>query len=322
MYKKRKKKVKITSVISLILLVVALILAVAIIIDNKDSEQEGGEKLSLETEENTDTKEVTENSQTSESTSESTTESTSESTSENDEMAEYLAFSFYNEALDERYINYKNDNPDLSVEQAIVFVNIGLDNEFYTNISIIDEPEAIDACSNKYNSLGEYKPDDLVKLPEKITNRSRDFYMREIAAEAFEKMVNDASLEGYEIKAMSTYRSYDYQKTLYNNYVAEDGVEGADIYSARAGHSEHQTGLVADIMGGDTSYNQFKNTKENEFILEKAHLYGFIVRYPEGKQHITGYKPEAWHIRYVGVELATLLKNEDLTLDEYWAIYK
>ncbi len=225
---------------------------------------------------------------------------------------------FFKAELSERYASYIEKNPDLSSEDAVIAVNIGLDNDFYTNISTVENPDAIDVLSNKFNSLGEYKPNDLVQLSEKAS--TRELYMRKEAAESFEKLVSDASEDGYVIRAMSCYRSYNYQENLYNNYVAADGVAEADTYSARAGHSEHQTGLVADIMGGDTNYTDFKSTKENDFITENAHKYGFIVRYPEDKEDITGYQAEAWHIRYVGVTLATKLHDENLTLDEYYAI--
>lgn len=135
--------------------------------------------------------------------------------------------------------------------------------------------------------------------------------------EAFNKMKGDAAKEGLTLWIASGYRSYDYQKNLYNRYVASDGQAKADTYSARAGHSEHQTGLCFDLnQVNDT----FANTPESAWVNANAHKYGFIVRYPKGKESITGYKYEPWHLRYLGVELATSVYNSGLCLEEYLGI--
>ena len=135
---------------------------------------------------------------------------------------------------------------------------------------------------------------------------------------SFEFLAKKASEEGYNIRAVSTYRSYSYQTNLYNNYVSQDGVEEADKYSARAGFSEHQTGLAVDVDNRETDFNNFENTKEFNWMLENAHKYGFILRYPKGKEFITGYMYEPWHFRYVGVEIATYIYQNNLTYEEYY----
>ena len=136
---------------------------------------------------------------------------------------------------------------------------------------------------------------------------------------AFNSMQKDASKEGLNLYISSCYRSYYTQKTLYNNYVARDGVANADTYSARAGHSEHQTGLAFDLNTIDES---FANTKEGKWVSDNCYKYGLILRYPKGKENITGYMYESWHLRYVGVELATKLYNNGnwITLEEYYGI--
>lgn len=134
---------------------------------------------------------------------------------------------------------------------------------------------------------------------------------------AFEKMKADAAKEGLTLWIASGYRSYDYQKNLYNNYVKRDGKEKADTYSARAGHSEHQTGLCFDLNQVNDS---FAATPESAWVNEHAHEYGFIIRYPKGKENITGYKYEPWHLRYLGVDLATSVHNSGLCLEEYFGI--
>lgn len=135
----------------------------------------------------------------------------------------------------------------------------------------------------------------------------------------FANMNNDAKNQGINLKIISGFRSYQTQQTLYNNYVARDGKTAADRYSARAGHSEHQTGLAADINSLEQSW---ENTKEGKWLNDNCYKYGFIIRYPKGKEAITGYMFEPWHIRYVGVDIAKALYNNGnwITLEEYLGI--
>lgn len=146
----------------------------------------------------------------------------------------------------------------------------------------------------------------------------------EEARAAFEKMAADAKKAGFDITAFSTYRSYEYQETLYNNYVNRDGKENADRYSARPGYSEHQTGLAFDIgeKGKEDLWltAEFGESEAGKWLVENADKYGFILRYPKGKEAITGYMYESWHFRYLGVDLATKVKESNLTLEEYLGI--
>lgn len=144
------------------------------------------------------------------------------------------------------------------------------------------------------------------------------------ARAAFDKMAKDAEIEGFIITAFSSYRSYDYQKQLYERYVKKDGKDNADRYSARPGYSEHQTGLAFDVgeVGRENLWltEEFGETPAGKWLMENAHKYGFILRYPKGKEEITGYMYESWHYRYLGVELATKVKESGLTLEEYLGI--
>ena len=136
---------------------------------------------------------------------------------------------------------------------------------------------------------------------------------------AFNKMKADATSLGLNIYISSGYRSYYDQKYIYNNYVAIDGKTNADTYSARAGHSEHQTGLAFDLNSID---NSFTYTDEGKWVHDNCYRYGLIIRYPKGKESITGYMHESWHLRYVGESLATKLYNNGnwITLEEYFGI--
>lgn len=135
----------------------------------------------------------------------------------------------------------------------------------------------------------------------------------------FNKLKSAALLEGLNIFIASGYRSYDRQKTLYENYAARDGYEKADTYSARPGHSEHQTGLAMDV---NEVSDAFTNTPEAIWMSENCYKYGFILRYPKDKTEETGFKYEPWHFRYVGQELAEKLYNNGdwLTMEDYFGI--
>ena len=137
--------------------------------------------------------------------------------------------------------------------------------------------------------------------------------------DAFNQMKNAASNDGLNIYVVSGFRSYNTQNTLYNNYVSRDGRDAADTYSARPGHSEHQSGLAADINMVDDS---FEYTAEGKWLNDNAYKYGFILRYPKGKTSETGYIFESWHYRYVGVDLATKLYNGGnwISLEDYFGI--
>ncbi len=137
--------------------------------------------------------------------------------------------------------------------------------------------------------------------------------------QAFQEMNSDALPLGLNLYISSGYRSYSLQEDLYSGYVLRDGKEAADTYSARAGHSEHQTGLAFDL---NSISDEFTNTPEGKWVHENAWRYGLILRYPYGKDDITGYKHESWHLRYVGKELAEKLYNNGdwITLEEYFGI--
>ncbi len=136
---------------------------------------------------------------------------------------------------------------------------------------------------------------------------------------AFYEMQADAGALGLNLYISSGFRSYSYQENLYNNYVYQDGQEAADTYSARPGHSEHQTGLAFDLNTIDDS---FAYTEEGKWVADNCYRYGLILRYPKGKEQETGYQYESWHLRYVGKELAQKLYNNGnwITLEEHFNI--
>ena len=179
---------------------------------------------------------------------------------------------------------------------------------------------------NKTHPLPEdYEPADLVpvNIPfAHVGNDSRN-YMRRPAAEALETMFRDAEAAGLHPIGVSGYRSYERQKNIYTSNVAVKGEMHTALYSAKPGQSEHQTGLAMDISSPSVQSaltTDVENTPEGRWLRENAAAYGFILRYPAGKEHITGYAYEPWHFRYVGKNLAAYLKKEGLALEEYYQL--
>ena len=168
-----------------------------------------------------------------------------------------------------------------------------------------------------YSVHGKY--DDII-IVNKKHGLSKDYNPGEnpTAKAAFVRLRDDMINQGLNVgRSYSGFRSYNYQKTLYDNYVSRDGQAAADRYSARPGYSEHQTGLVFDLT--DKSGNLLEDSRASQWLKDNAHNYGFIVRFQAGKEASTGYMPEAWHIRYVGKE-AKDIHDSGLSLEEYFGI--
>ncbi|MDO4544961.1 MAG: M15 family metallopeptidase [Bacillota bacterium] len=175
---------------------------------------------------------------------------------------------------------------------------------------------------NKTHAVGEsYVPEQLIQLQSVATDRDEKYQsMVPEAAEAFENLCDGAADSGYEIVCTTAYRPYEYQKKLYDSYVSGKGQGYANMYSARPGESEHQTGLAVDVSSPSVDYrleSRFGDTEEGKWLAEHCAGYGFILRYPEGKEEITGYAYEPWHIRYVGILAAAEIMDKGITLEEY-----
>lgn len=212
-----------------------------------------------------------------------------------------------------------NIKKDFNYEDVVTYVNANLDKEYYSSDNLIsnDDASKIDVLVNKYHKLDEnYEPSDLTIIDSKYASGTQK--LRKEAQIKFEEMANDIAKENLKIYAGSTYRSYTYQKGLYDRYVKKDGFAAAETYSARSGYSEHQLGLVVDIVNDKWDYLS-ENDKEYDYLVKNSYKYGFILRYPRGSEYITGYMFEDWHFRYLGIELATKVFNSGLTYDEYIA---
>lgn len=224
----------------------------------------------------------------------------------------------------ERYVRFYEMNKNLSYEEVVTRVNIGLDYGFYNYITLADTKKDILILTNKYLKLDEdYKPGDLEKINGEyfINGNSKVSYMRKDARRAFEMMSADSIKNNTPVYGQSAYRSFEKQRTLFNDAALRYGKESADLDTARPGHSEHQTGLAIDVSSTKNgNMLDFENTDSFNWMVNNAYKYGFILRYPKGKEKIHGYVYEAWHYRYVGIEVATDMYNNysDLTYDEYY----
>ena len=255
---------------------------------------------------------------------------------ENDRLIEYinilakqgLAINEINEIFD-HFINYQNFNinnakrylsysykNDIEYKDVVTRINLNLDKPYYTDTKRIEKQDDIYALVNKYNYLDEsYVPSNLKSL----FNIS-SLKMVDVAADAYKEFINAAKKDGITLIGTTAYRSASRQKSLYNSYVNRDGKEKADTYSARPGYSEHQLGYSVDL-NDPTFTGKRLSDADYKWIKENCYKYGFIIRYPENKENITGYMHENWHIRYVGIDVATKIHDLDITFDEYYDLY-
>ena len=195
--------------------------------------------------------------------------------------------------------------------------------EFDSDAQSPDDPMSLWVVANKQRALQpvDFAPTDLV-TPEGVENEF-DQPLREPAARAVEGLVGAAAADGLDVRIISAYRDYATQVALYDGYVARDGQEAADTYSARPGHSEHQTGLAVDFDDHGACYLAacFGQTPAGVWLAEHAAEHGFIVRYPDGKQEVTGFMPEPWHLRFVGTDLAQHMRDNGVTtLEEFFGL--
>lgn len=222
-------------------------------------------------------------------------------------------------------IDLKNDTEKQPIDSEFL-----LDEQYFNQVkevngqNLIENPTNILSLVNKEYFLDDYKPNDLVRPKVKFSFGNQDIeksYMRKEAATALEEMFQQAEKEGIYLYAVSGYRSYERQKEILEAEIASVGKEKAEQAVARPGRSEHQTGLAMDITSESENFlltENFGEQKEGIWLREHAHQFGFILRYPKGKENITGYKYEPWHFRYVGKKAAATIYKHGWTFEEYF----
>jgi len=225
--------------------------------------------------------------------------------------------------LDE-YLLYQQKEDEMELKDIVALVNTHANNKWYqveleTDISLNEKMNV-----NKFFALqSDYVPENLKDISLDYSYGALgDNKLIDYAYEKFIDLWNAGKDEGYHFMVTSSYRDYESQKEIYDYRKETQGERKADETAARPGHSEHQTGLVIDMTSKEAPVDEeFSKSDAYKWLKSHAHEYGFIERYPEGKTYITGYNPESWHWRYVGVEVATKMQEENITYDEYYAYY-
>lgn len=199
-------------------------------------------------------------------------------------------------------------------------VNINIDLPYYSDTKMVENADDVLVLVNKYNYLPKgYKPSDLDYLDGAYGNKVP---IRKIIKESFLALQESAKNEiNITLMPTTAFREESFQETLYNNYVKSYGKSDADTFSARPGYSEHQTGLAIDLKNIAIKGNVRLTDENYDWLENNAYKYGFVVRFPENKENITGYQFENWHIRYVGKENAKIMYEEKLCLEEYIDLY-
>jgi D-alanyl-D-alanine carboxypeptidase len=222
----------------------------------------------------------------------------------------------------DRYLAYYKENKNDKLSHIVSIVNVKADYEWYDEDVVKKADTSLGNLMlvNKFNYLTkEYVPENITDV--KNTYAYGDNEIIEEVYTAFKNMWTDAKKEDLSLIITSSYRDYEFQEELWNNYAYANSEDWADSVSARAGYSEHQTGLALDIVTYNSTMNDFENTDEFKWLQKNAYKYGFILRYPKDKTDITGYDYESWHYRYVGKEVAQKIHELDITFDEYYAYY-
>ena len=215
----------------------------------------------------------------------------------------------------DRYVHYSDDTGE-DEEAAVLFVNLDLDKNDYED-SVIVNNFSTDMLVNKHRCLTDkFVPNDLVTISKEYASED-GLQASKIAVDAFINMNKAADAEGYSLVINSAYRSYQDQLDLIDFYMNAYGQNYVDKYVAKAGFSEHQTGLAFDI--GSRKTNVFQNSREYIWMEENAYKYGFIRRFTKKYESITGFRNEPWHFRYVGEKIAKKIHENGMSYEEYWA---
>lgn len=239
-----------------------------------------------------------------------------------EEVLEIVKEKYFIEDNLDRYLAYKKKRrvDEIEISEIVALVNINRDRDYY------EQPVKTDTSKGNLMLVNKYHYLDESYVPEGVEKASNWYAYDGILAagesyRAFIKMFNAAKEEGMNLILNSGYRSYADQKAVYEDFDKNYGEEYADNYAARAGYSEHQTGLAYDIVSPGTMGEDFDKTEEFEWLQDNAHKYGFILRYPKDREEYTGFQYESWHYRYVGEDTARIIKKEGITFDEYYAYY-
>ncbi len=237
-----------------------------------------------------------------------------------DYIRELVADKYFIKDNFKSYMNYYQENSKKDFKDVIAIVNVEANRPWYQDVRVTNTDNRYLTLVNKYYSLPEnYDPGTIKQFS--LTYAFGEVSAEESCYNAFIAMANAAKKDDITLILTSGYRTHAEQEKIFNDLVAQHGEQYALDTAAKPGTSEHETGLALDIFTYGGVMSTFKNTETYAWLHNHAHEYGFIERYEEGKDYLTGYAPEAWHYRYVGIDMATKVKEEGITYDEYYAFY-
>lgn len=220
----------------------------------------------------------------------------------------------------DKYLEYKKDNESKKNNEIVAIINTEANVDWMDNEKKTDTSKGSLMLVNRiYGLSSDYEPDDIVDIPslyaysgKKISNS----ILNDIIS-----LIDAGKEEGYTFVVSDGYRSYKEQENIYNNYKNSFGESEADIYVAKPGHSDYQTGMSFDLMPYNKVIDNPTESEEYKWLKENAHKYGFIFRFPKDKENLTRFKSSTWRLRYVGTDASTIIYNENLCLEEYLAYW-
>lgn len=223
---------------------------------------------------------------------------------------------YFKKTLLDEYLKYYNENKNLSANEIVLKINTHTNLEPYETIFDADISKNELVLVNKYYKLSEdYEPDvELVSSQYAYSGK----YASKTIIESLQNLIDAAKEDNLKLVVSAGYRSYKEQEDIYNSYKINNGIREADEFVSRPGHSDYQTGLAVDIEPYAKYIENVNESEEYQWLINNMHRFGFIQRFPEGKESITGFKYSAWHLRYVGVEAATFIHDNNITLEEYY----
>ena len=220
----------------------------------------------------------------------------------------------------DKYIEYKKENEDIDYTKVVSIINSE------ANVDWLDEEKQTDTSKNElmlvnriYGLSKDYQPDDIIDIPSQYAYSGKK--ISESIMENIIELISAGKEAGYTFVVSDGYRSYSEQEEMYNSYVKSYGQSEADEIVARPGHSEYQTGLSFDLMPYNKVFEDSKLSEEYLWLKDNAYKYGFIFRYEDGKEDLTGFRASTWRLRYVGESASTLIYNENITFEEYYAYF-
>ena len=220
----------------------------------------------------------------------------------------------------DKYLEYQKENDEETNTKIVAIINTEANIDWYDNEKETDTSKGVLMLVNRMYGLNKsYKVEDIVDVPIKYAYDGMKLSKR--LMNDLTDLCDVAYEEGYTFVVAESYRTYKEQKKLYNNYANSFGQSEADLYVARPGHSEYETGLSLDLVPYNKTFKNPKKSEEYKWLRENAYRFGFIFRFEEGKEDITKFDADTWRLRYVGIDAASMIKNEGICFEEYYAYF-